>query len=211
MALQLRQAAWEIEMTRPSAPIAVLAALVAAAPFLGIGRTAALPAPWPEHLTGVAVNTGTFETPRARTVDILVFSWSTDADTARTQEIYAVAGAPALQYRLRGEPRLGFIRTPDDVSYDIRFARQFANAGSRRIVIATDRQLRLWQRAMRSFWLEYPFTFIELRLDHRGEGEGKMSISADIAEDAETGLALADYDHLPVRLMFVRAVDVLTP
>ena len=194
--------------SRPSAPIAVLAALVATAPLLAI---AAWPAPWPEHLTAVAINTGAFEAPRARTVDILIFSWSTDADTERTREIYAVAGAPALQHRLREEPRLGFIRTPDNVSYDIRFARQSANAGTRRIVIATDRPLRLWQRAMRSFWLEYPFTFIELRLDQRGEGEGKMSISADITEDAETGLALADYDQLPVRLMFVRAADVLTP
>ena len=196
---------------RPSAPITLLAALAAAALFLQIGPIAAVPPPWPEHFTGVAINTGTFEAPRSRTVDILVFSWTTDADTTRTAEIYAVAGAPALQQRLREEPRLGFIRTPDNVSYDIRFARQSVHAGARRIVIATDRPLRFWQRAMRAFWLEYPFTFIEVRLDGRGEGEAKMSISTEIAEDAETGLALADYDNLPVRLMFVRAGDSLTP
>ena len=83
--------------------------------------------------------------------------------------------------------------------------------GGERIIVVTDLRLGTWTRG--NAWKavqpqgspDYPFTMIELRVNRRGVGEGKMSIATKIAVDQEAKtLALENYKSAPVLLKDVK-------
>lgn len=75
--------------------------------------------------------------------------------------------------------------------------------GTERIIFATDRRLgawnNLWKPAGNATPNDYEFSIVEVRLNARGEGEGKASLTGKVAVDtAANTLALADYATAPV-------------
>jgi hypothetical protein len=119
-------------------------------------------------------------------------------------------GDDGLFDALRDSPRVGFIRTPDNLSYNIRFARSEQTTYGRRIVLAVDRVLTFWSSA-RSAAIEYPFTVIELRLDRDSRGEGKMSLTTRVVCEGAGMIALEDYANEPIRLEAVRTPSRAVP
>ena len=114
-------------------------------------------------------------------------------------------GAQALLDALRRNERVGRVRTPDSVGYDLRYAHQSpAEGGGRRIVIATDRSIGFWEARERPRSAEYPFTFIEMRIKPDGKGEGKLSIATKVIPVGKT-IYLEDYGTQPVLLQNVHA------
>jgi len=92
--------------------------------------------------------------------------------------VFKEKGADALLDALRDTKRVGYIRTPDSLAYDLRYARQMPGEdGDRRIVLATDRPIGFWEASRRPRSIDYPFTLIELRMDGSGEGVGKLSVA----------------------------------
>jgi hypothetical protein len=77
------------------------------------------------------------------------------------------------------------------------------------VILATDRRVgawsNLWKLPESAKVNDYPFSFIELRLNPKGEGEGKISLTGAIAVDgtAKT-IALEGYNTLPVMLKGVK-------
>lgn len=160
-----------------------------------------------EAFTAVAVNISNVGRTGATPVDIVIERWTTDAERDRMLETFRTKGPDALLDVLRDVPRVGYIRTPDSLAYDLRFAREVPEAeGGRRIVLATDRPIGFWEAAGRGRTLDYPFTLIELRLNRRGEGEGKLSIATKLTLSGDV-LVLEDYANQPVMLNNVRRVD----
>jgi hypothetical protein len=74
--------------------------------------------------------------------------------------------------------------------------------GSERIVLITDRRLGAWNNLWKpagSDVSSYEFSVIELRLNAKGDGEGKASLTGKIAVDtAAKTIALDNYAGLPV-------------
>jgi hypothetical protein len=115
-------------------------------------------------------------------------------------------GAEKLLDALQDLPRMGYFRTPGQVGIDIHFARrQPLPEGGERVVLVTDRRIGFWEAANQPRSIDYPFTFIELRLNKDGEGEGKMSIATKIIADSENKIiTLENYDLQPVMLKNVK-------
>ena len=157
-----------------------------------------------EAFTALAVNISNVGRTGTTPIDIVIERWTGDAERDRLMAVFKKGGPDALLNALRDTQRVGSIRTPDSLAYDLRYARQIPGEdGGRRIVIATDRPIGFWEAANRPRTIDYPFTLIELQLDGKGEGVGKLSIATKITLNGNV-LTLEDFANQPVMLNDVR-------
>ena len=105
-------------------------------------------------------------------------------------------------------PTIGYIWTDEVTGYSIKYAYRLPlPAGGERIVLATSRVLGggsvQWKTTEPA--TEYEFTVIELRLNAKGLGEGKASLTSKVIvdNDAKT-LAIENYPAAPVILQNVK-------
>ena len=183
-----------------------LAILAAAAAVCGLATVRGQTSDTKEQFTAFAVNLAGGASARAGTVEMTVERWSSDAERDELRTALLEKGPDGLLSALQKTKRVGYIRTPDSIGYDLHYARQVPREdGGRRIVLATDRRIGFWEAVNRPRTIDYPFTIIELRVDQSGTGEGKMSIATKITMDPDTKvLELEDYASQPVLLESVR-------
>ena len=185
---------------------------LALAAVLGIAAAAAQTHGGREKFTAFAVNLdGTAIAPTgAGVVEILVERYSTDAERDRLLKALMEKGPETLLDTLQSLPRVGYIRTPNSIGYDLHYARKAPlPEGGERVTLATDRYIGFWEAANRPRTIDYPFTVIELRLNSDGVGEGKMSIATKITMDKDKKqIELENYGTQPVLLNNVRRVPV---
>jgi hypothetical protein len=114
-----------------------------------------------------------------------------------------------LSAAIKAAPTLGYIWTDGVTGYSIKYAWHApATDESERIVLVTDRRLDShapgWAPASGAAG-DADFTVIEMRLDGRGVGEGKTSLTTRVAIDtAANTLALDGYAAAPAFLKVTR-------
>lgn len=116
----------------------------------------------------------------------------------------------SLAAALGKAPTVGYLWSSEVAGYALRYAiRLPAEGGGERVILMTDRRLGdsndLWKPVDAAGAANYGFSLIELRLNAKHEGEGKISLTGKVAVDntAKT-LALENYAALPVILRNVR-------
>ena len=159
-----------------------------------------------ERYVANAINIGTPGRAAAGTVEMAVERWSTDAEHDRLMAVLLEKGPDKLLDELQKLPRVGYIRTPNSIGYDLHYARKAPGEdGGEHVVLATDRYITFWEAVNRPRTVDYPFTLIELHIGPEGKGEGKMSIATKIMHDTEKNeIVLEDYQSQPVLLTEVR-------
>ena len=157
----------------------------------------------PERYTAAAIN---MNRGAAGNVEIAVNRWSTDKDRDKLMSTLLEKGPEKLLDVLQDLPRMGYIRAPGSLGWDIHFARRMPlPEGGERIVLVTDRRIGFWEAANQPRSIDYPFTVVELRLNKDGEGEGKISVATKIIADKENNIVtLENYDTQPVMLTNVK-------
>ncbi len=158
-----------------------------------------------ETFTAFAINMNSG--PKTATVDITIERWSTDAErdallSILVEEKDKYRANQALLKALQKMPKVGYIRTPQSLGWDLRYARQNPmEDGGRQIVVGTDRPIGFWEARNQPRSMDYPFTILELRLNKEDKGEGKMLAGTQIYIDKKTkNLVLENYGQQPVRL-----------
>ena len=125
----------------------------------------------PERFTALAVN---LESPRRAmtgTVEIVVNRWSTDRERDRLLTVLLEKGPEKLLDALQDTPRVGYIRTPDGIGYDLNFSRRTPGEdGGERIEAVTGRDFRFWEGINQPGSIDYSFAVIELRINRDGLG-----------------------------------------
>ena len=129
------------------------------------------------------------------------------------------AGAPeappptpenSLTAALATAPVLGHLWSSEVAGYSLRYAVRLVEPdGGERVILITDRRLGawndLWKPAGAGPATNYEFSAIELRLNSKGEGVGKLSLTGKINVDSPAKtIALENYPGLPVILKNVR-------
>ena len=80
--------------------------------------------------------------------------------------------------------------------------------GGERIILGTDRRLGgytpSWKLIAASTPTDYDFTVIEIRLDSKGLGEGKTSLTTKVVVDNNKTIALDNYAATPLLLQGVK-------
>ncbi len=161
-----------------------------------------------ESFTGFAINMNSG--PRTAVVDFTVERWSTDTERDTLLEIINAERDPTdkLLRTLQDMPKVGYIRTPNTLAWDLRFARETPlEDGGRRIVLATDRPIGFAEARNQPRSIDYPFTIVEIRLDKNNKGEGKILAGTKIYVDKKTKqIVLENYAQQPVRFNEIHKV-----
>lgn len=145
-------------------------------------------------------------TGMAGVTEITIERWTTVKERTSLLELvetakYGEGGQRKLLNALQKiKPRTGFIRTPNSLGWDLRYAVENSlDDGTRQIVIVTDKPVSFGAAASGSRVMDYPFTLIEMRMKPNEKGEGKMLAATSIL--AKNGrLELENYGQEPVRL-----------
>lgn len=164
-----------------------------------------------ESFTGFAINMNSG--PSTQTVDFTVERWSPDA---HREQLLGILQSEKDSYRanekmltaLQKLPKVGYIRTPDRLAWDLRYARQMPlEDGGRRIVLATDRPVGFREAANRPRTMDYPFTIVEVHLDKNDRGTGKILAGTRIYIDKKTKeLVLENYGQQPIRFNEIKRI-----
>ena len=178
-----------------------LALVVVAGMFLLFTPLAASPEfeDAPARFSAFAVNMNRGD---AGSVEVIINRWSSDADRDRLVSVMFDKGPERLLEELQRMPRMGYIRTPGRIGWDIHFARHLPGKdGGERIVLVTDRHMGFREVANRHRSVDYPFTVIELNMQKSGDGDGKISVATRIIPDKGGRIVtLENYDIQPVLL-----------
>jgi hypothetical protein len=159
-----------------------------------------------DRFVATAVNMGVPGRAGTGTVEMDIEKWSTDEDHDRLMNVLIEQGPDKLLEALQKMPRVGYIRTPNSIGYDLHYAHRTPSGdGGERIVMATDRYIGFWEAANRPRTVDYPFTLIEMHIGADGRGEGKLSLATKIAYDKDSKeVVLENYATQPVQLTDVR-------
>ncbi len=141
----------------------------------------------------------------AGSVEIAVERWTTDAER---QALLGLVGQTTdrnqdkLVKALQDiEPRVGFIRTPNSMGWDLKYAWESKLPdGKRQVVIATDKPVSFLAAARGARTLDYMFSLVEMQFpDGQSKGEGKLLGQTSIS--VKNGrLELEIYGQEPTRL-----------
>jgi len=108
---------------------------------------------------------------------------------------------------------VGYLWSSESAGYSLRYAYRLPQPdGSERIIFVTDRRLGawndLWKPTGGATATPYEFTVIELRLNAKGMGEGKTSLTGKVTMDATAKtIGLDGYSTLPIVFKDVKRVS----
>jgi len=170
------------------------------------GSALAAPPGTPLRLVAFAINLNSTHPGRSSgIVEIVIERWSSEEERGALLTALHQGGQDALLKALQKAPRVGYIRTPDSIAWDLHYAHQRPDSnGGQRIFLGTDRRIAFWESFNNTRSLDYPFTLVELHLGANGRGDGQLSIATKITEGTDGHyLHLEDYSAEPVRLQDV--------
>jgi hypothetical protein len=161
----------------------------------------------PERYSATAIN---INNGRAGNIDITVNRWSTDKQRDALMAVAMQKGPEKLLDALQDMPVMGHFGAPGTLSWDIHFARKMPLPdGGERVVLITDRRISFWEAANQPRSIDYPFTFIDIRLNRDGQGEGKMSLATKVIYDKKDNMiSLEDFQNSPVLLTNIKREKV---
>jgi hypothetical protein len=123
----------------------------------------------------------------------------------------------SLARALNETTTVGYLWSSEMAGYALRYAGKVNGPdGSQRIVLITQRRLgavnQRWNPTFEGAPNSYEFSVIELRLNVKGEGEGKASLVGKVAPDVAAKIVtLESYDALPAVFRNVRVRTEGTP
>ena len=146
---------------------------------------------------------------RTNTLDIVIERWSTPEETSNLKAVFLERGDDKLLSVLqKTKPRCGYVRTSTSLGWDIYFAREtLLPDGGRKIVLASDRPVSMWEARNSGRSMDYQFSLAEIRLPKEGKGQGKAIPYAQLSFNKDTStLEIENYQREPVRLSEVTIV-----
>jgi hypothetical protein len=141
--------------------------------------------------------------PSTAPVVIHIDHYSTDTEVQKLSAVLADKGPDALAEAL-WDLEKGYIRISGGLGYPIAVARSRQDGGGRVVRIMIDRPVSFREVASNARSLDYPFSYIELKLDRDGKGEGQMYAAAKVSLTAGT-LDIENYSALPLKLLNVQS------
>lgn len=192
--------------TRMSRTVVALAG--AASGLLLAASTAFAKEPEMLHITAWAIDMNS--RVRTASVDIVIERWSTPEEASNLKAVLVEKGDDKLLSALQKiKPRCGYARTSTSLGWDIYFARETElPGGGRKIVVASDRPVSMWEARNSGRSMDYQFSLAEIHIGPDGKGERKAIPRAQVTFNKEKNmLEIENYQREPVRLNEVTIVE----
>ena len=129
--------------------------------------------------------------------------WSTDEERDHLIATIAESGVETLLTAFRDVSRVGTLRWPGGLEYTVRYARRENRDDGSEIVLVVDRPLWMWWDSTAGS-TPYPFTVVQIRLDEKHMGEGRVSRGVTVSSDNTFGAVLSDFAQAPAVIADVR-------
>lgn len=140
--------------------------------------------------------------PNSGPVVIQIDSYSTDQEVEALAKVLSEKGPDALREAL-WDLEKGWIRVGGSLGYPIAVARSLPDGAGRRIRLMIDRPITFFEAVRNLRSTDYPFSFVEIRLDESGKGEGQVIAAAKVALTGGT-LEIESYGLQPFRILNAR-------
>ena len=141
-------------------------------------------------------------------IEITLERWTTDAEHDELQVELREGGQSGLLKAMRALPDLGRLSSTGSVGFPLKYARRVPRAdGAEEITIITERQMSFWEATQMPRSTDYPITLIEMSLDARGEGKGRVLVATNFSYNRGTDqLVVENLEDAPVLLQGVRRI-----
>jgi hypothetical protein len=185
--------------------LAVFIALICT-PGVRFAAAQAQPKAVTEEFSAVYTNISNVGAVGAVPVTIRIRRWTGEDEHVSLMRALSKDGTEALLRDLQDAKSVGSIGTPQQLPYDLRYARQYPlDGGGRRIILMTDRPMSVLERFSGSRTRDYPITWIELKLDAEGRGEGSMYLAARLRLLGDV-LGIEDFGNQPAKLNEIKKI-----
>src|SRR5262245_16496114 len=156
----------------------------------------------PVRFTAFAIDMNNMGKSHSGTVDIEINRWSSDAERDALAKTFLEKGPQKLLDAVQDSKPVGYIKTPQTLAWDLRFARQNQlDEGVTQILLLTDRPIGFAEARNQTRTMDYPFTLIDLRIKKDGTGVGKAAVATKIIYNKKKNVVeLENYSSEPVRL-----------
>ncbi|MFA9453514.1 MAG: hypothetical protein ACERK6_06305 [Candidatus Aminicenantaceae bacterium] len=142
--------------------------------------------------------------PATTRLTITIDGYSSDEDRQKYLEILKTDGQPGLRKALENV-EVGWVVPRGQLREPVNFARSNKVEGGRIINIVKTRYLRFLEFALGTPQSrDYDITFIQLKIDENGEGEGYMFAGTRLFINDENRLVLEQRGTTPIKLSSVR-------
>lgn len=161
-----------------------------------------------ERLTCFAANLSGSGPPGTSLIEIVIERWSTEAEREALRSTLINKGPDALLGALQKiKPRVGFIRRPSSVGWDLYYAREVKREdGTRQIILASDRPLSFREVVNSTRSKNYAFTIVDIRFDAEGKGTGQLAGAAKVTFNRATShIEIESYASRPIDLINVKS------
>jgi hypothetical protein len=132
--------------------------------------------------------------------------YTPDDELARWVEAFRAGGQHNLvAVWQRENPVVGRARFLETLGRDLRVARSRPTEnGGRRIILVTDRPLTGAEGMTDTHSEDYPLGWVEIEVDEKGRGEGKLIAAAKLTLDEQGELSVESYSIAPMQLFKVK-------
>jgi hypothetical protein len=140
----------------------------------------------PEAYSGVAVGTGGSVGGKSIQFDFRVTQYTTDEDVQKFAQLLKDKGTDGLRRALEKENK-GRIAVVGSTGNQIAIARKRTQGADTMITIITARTLPFVELYHNGRTTDYPFGYLQVKLDAQGRGSGQIMAAAKIRFDKKSG------------------------
>ncbi len=142
--------------------------------------------PVPDAYTGVAIGTGGSVGGKTLLFDFRITSYTTDEEVQKFAQLLKEKGTDALRGALEKEDK-GRINIVGTTGTQIAVARKRQQGANTIITIVTARSMSFRELYNSGRSVDYPFGYLQVTLNEKGEGTGQIMAAAKIKFDKKKG------------------------
>src|SRR5580700_9614847 len=185
--------------TQLSPVVLVVVGLFACLSFVGLAQDKTSP----EAYSGVAMGTGGSVGGKSIQFDFRISQYTTDEEVQKFAELVKEQGTDALRRALEKEDK-GRISPVGSTGNQIAVARKRQQGSDTIITIVTARTMPFLELTRGGRSRDYPFGYLQVKLDDKGQGTGQIMAAAKIRFDKKKG----QYEIESFGNQYIKAVNI---